>query len=138
MCIGNVNFEQEMGQPDYKSCRMTTESIRVMDDNCSFEKAFSEKNLKREFLKARDVQFVDNSAGRFLKALLLFGFLTLQGSQPALAGLDITSRLQSIPYLSDLGDISTGFASVRKISLNFYKLAILFASIVVLDILICF
>ncbi|XP_015896517.3 GDT1-like protein 1, chloroplastic isoform X2 [Ziziphus jujuba] len=96
--------------PDYKSCRKTTGSTHVMDHNGSLDKAFSE-NLKREFLKARDVLFADNSVGHFLKALLLFGFLTLQGSQPALAGPDIASGLQSIPYLSDLGDISTGFAS---------------------------
>jgi hypothetical protein len=57
------------------------------------------------------------SNGGFLKILLIFGYLTLQGSRPAVAGTDISTALQSIPYLGDLGDISTGFASVRRISL---------------------
>ncbi|XP_040367128.1 protein PAM71, chloroplastic isoform X3 [Rosa chinensis] len=47
----------------------------------------------------------------FWKAMLLFGFLTLQGSEPALALPDLASALQSVPFLGDLGDISTGFAS---------------------------
>eukprot|EP00258_Populus_trichocarpa_P036694 XP_024452713.1 protein PAM71, chloroplastic [Populus trichocarpa] len=51
------------------------------------------------------------SNGGFLKILLIFGYLTLQGSRPAVAGTDISTALQSIPYLGDLGDISTGFAS---------------------------
>lgn len=41
-----------------------------------------------------------------LKFALLFGCLTLQGSQQAVAASDLAST-----YLGDLGDISTGFAS---------------------------
>lgn len=53
----------------------------------------------------------------YLKFVLLFGLFTLEGTQQAVAGSDFTSGLQSMPFLGDLGDISTGFASVRKISL---------------------
>ncbi|GAV72933.1 UPF0016 domain-containing protein [Cephalotus follicularis] len=43
--------------------------------------------------------------------MMLFGFLTFEGSDPAVAALDIASGLQSIPYLQELGNISTSFAS---------------------------
>lgn len=55
--------------------------------------------------------------GGLLKFMLVFGFLTLQDSQQAIAGSDFASGLPLNSYLGDLGDISTGFASVRKISL---------------------
>ncbi|XP_058200093.1 GDT1-like protein 1, chloroplastic [Rhododendron vialii] len=47
----------------------------------------------------------------YLKFVLLFGLFTLEGTQQAVAGSDFTSGLQSMPFLGDLGDISTGFAS---------------------------
>lgn len=59
-----------------------------------------------------------------LKFWTLCGFLSLQGSQQALAGSDISSQLQSMASLGDLGDISTGFASVREISLQLPNLKI--------------
>lgn len=46
--------------------------------------------------------------------MLLSGFFILQDSQHALAGSDVATGLQSVPLLGDLGDISTGFASVSK------------------------
>lgn len=57
-----------------------------------------------------------NDSGLF-KFVMFFGLLTLQGSQTAVAAVDFASGLQSFPFLGDLGDISRGFASVRKISL---------------------
>ncbi|KAI8569695.1 hypothetical protein RHMOL_Rhmol02G0297400 [Rhododendron molle] len=47
----------------------------------------------------------------YLKFVLLFGLFTLEGTQQAVAGSDFASGLQSMPFLGDLGDISTGFAS---------------------------
>jgi hypothetical protein len=90
----------------------------VMDDCCASYKSLAKSNSRRECLIATDILAYDNSFGGIMKFLLMFGFLTLQGSQPAVAVSDIASGLQSIPYLGDLGDISTGFASVRKISLQ--------------------
>lgn len=52
-----------------------------------------------------------------LKFMLVFGFLMLQDSRQAVAGSDFVSGLQLNSYLGDVGDIRTGFASVRKISL---------------------
>ncbi|TKY70992.1 GDT protein 1 [Spatholobus suberectus] len=43
--------------------------------------------------------------------MLLFGFLTLQDSFPALAASDFSSGLSSFPIFGDIGDISRGFAS---------------------------
>lgn len=88
-----------------------------MDEYDATNKVLAKKNSGRESGKAIDFLFSDNSADHCLKHMLLFGFLTLQGSQPAVAASDFASGLLSSPYFADLGDISTGFASVRKISL---------------------
>ena len=52
-----------------------------------------------------------------IKMTLLIGLLTSQGSQQAIADTEIAGRMQSLDYFGDLGDINTGFASVRKASL---------------------
>ncbi|KAJ6703522.1 TRANSMEMBRANE PROTEIN HTP-1 RELATED [Salix viminalis] len=72
----------------------------------------SDKSLVKK-MSSRENHMVASapSHGGFLKFLLISGYLTLQGSRPAVAGTDISIALQSIPYLGDLGDISTGFAS---------------------------
>ncbi|XP_073315283.1 protein PAM71, chloroplastic [Primulina huaijiensis] len=46
-----------------------------------------------------------------LKFLLMCGTFTLQTTEQALAGSDISTSLQPFSFLGDLGDISTGFAS---------------------------
>ncbi|KAM5572299.1 protein PAM71, chloroplastic [Rosa sericea] len=76
---------------NYKRCRVIREPIDTMDGSVALDKA--------------------PVSTHFWKAMLLFGFLTLQGSEPALALPDLPSALQSVPFLGDLGDISTGFAS---------------------------
>ncbi|XP_050269112.1 protein PAM71, chloroplastic isoform X1 [Quercus robur] len=96
---------------DYKTCRVNTESMPVMDDCCASYKSLVKNNSRRECFIATDIPASDHSFGGIMKFLLMFGFLTLQGSQPAVAASDIASGLQSIPFLGDLGDISTGFAS---------------------------
>ncbi|XP_042503482.1 GDT1-like protein 1, chloroplastic isoform X2 [Macadamia integrifolia] len=58
-----------------------------------------------------DASDFDTLFHRWLKFTLLFGLLMLQGSQQAVAGPEFASALQPFPYLGDLGDISTGFAS---------------------------
>uniref|UniRef100_A0A6N2JY60 GDT1 family protein n=1 Tax=Salix viminalis TaxID=40686 RepID=A0A6N2JY60_SALVM len=72
----------------------------------------SDKSLvKKKSSRENHMVASASSHGGFLKFLLISGYLTLQGSRPAVAGTDISIALQSIPYLGDLGDISTGFAS---------------------------
>lgn len=85
-------------------CRVTNELIkkRTLDRKCFLTESLTSSKA---------------SFSNLLKFSTLFGFLALQGSEPAIASSDIASGLQSLPFLGDLGDISTGFASVRKISL---------------------
>jgi hypothetical protein len=108
---------QELRCLDYRTCKVNSESTPVMDDCCVLYESLEKNNSRRECHIATDIVASNDSFGGIMKFLLAFGFLTLQGSQPALAVSDIASGLQSIPYLGDLGDISTGFASVRIISL---------------------
>lgn len=49
---------------------------------------------------------------------LLIGILTFQAHQQAIAATEFTHGLQSPSFFEDLGDINTGFASVRKASLG--------------------
>lgn len=102
---------------DHKNFGEIAESIENMDEYDAKIKALAEKNIKKESEKAIDFLFADNLVGHYLNFMLLFGFLALQGTQPAVAASDFASGLLSSPYFADLGDISTGFASVRKISL---------------------
>ncbi|KAF5478158.1 hypothetical protein F2P56_004742 [Juglans regia] len=96
---------------DYKTCKMSTKSTPVMDDCCASSKSRAKDNSRGEFDIAAYIHASDHSLGDIMKFLLMLGFLTLQGSQPAVAVSDVASGLQSIPYLGDVGDISTGFAS---------------------------
>lgn len=48
---------------------------------------------------------------RALEFTFLLGLFTFQASQQAIAGTELAG-LQPMTYLGDLGDISTGFASV--------------------------
>ncbi|KAJ4950908.1 hypothetical protein NE237_027740 [Protea cynaroides] len=57
-----------------------------------------------------DASDSDTSFHNWLKFTLPFGLFMLQGEQ-AEAGPEFASALQSFPYLGDLGDLSTGFAS---------------------------
>lgn len=49
-----------------------------------------------------------------LKFAVLSGLLTFQGSQHAAAITEIAGGLQPASFIGDLGDIGTGFTSVRK------------------------
>ncbi|MCL7051105.1 hypothetical protein MKW94_005873 [Papaver nudicaule] len=69
------------------------------------------KDWMRTFLKLKGLEVSDMLSHSWLKFPMLFSFLTLQGSQHAMAASDIGTGLQSIPYFGDLGDLSTGFAS---------------------------
>ncbi|KAL5551888.1 hypothetical protein UlMin_002064 [Ulmus minor] len=100
-------FLQSSENPDGHNCRETAKYIPMKVDCGVVDEEIAEKNLD----KAMDFPFSDNSVGGFVKFMLMFGSLALQGSQPAIAASDIASKLPSIPYLEDLGDISTGFAS---------------------------
>ncbi|XP_020530637.1 GDT1-like protein 1, chloroplastic isoform X2 [Amborella trichopoda] len=61
------------------------------------------------------VDGVDNAAeisfSSWMKFAMLFGFSTLQYSPYAMATLQFASGLQSIPYIGDFSDVTTGFTS---------------------------
>ncbi|PKI56878.1 hypothetical protein CRG98_022707, partial [Punica granatum] len=91
----------------------------LREDECGVTYELPEKTLERKWFAA--IENLTSSNPSFcglLKFSTLVGFLALQGSGPAIASSDIASGLQSLPFLGDLGDISTGFTSVRKISLQ--------------------
>lgn len=92
------------------------ESLHNMDDSCVVPILSGMSNSNRQDLTARDTLLSTASFGNLGKFMFLFGLLTLEGFRPAIAG-DIANGLRSLPYFQDLGDISTGFASVREISL---------------------
>ncbi|EXC10836.1 GDT1-like protein 1 [Morus notabilis] len=96
---------------DLKNFGEIAELIENMDEYDAKIKALAEKNLKKKSEKTIDFLFADNLVGHYLNFMLLFGFLALQGTQPAVAASGFASGLLSSPYFADLGDISTGFAS---------------------------
>lgn len=59
----------------------------------------------------------DDASMTVLKFMLFSAFFALQDAFPAVAASDFATGLNSIPIFGDVGDLSTGFASVRKISL---------------------
>ncbi|KDP25356.1 hypothetical protein JCGZ_20512 [Jatropha curcas] len=92
---------------DCQNCQASRESMPGLDDICNSDKLPMKSNLLREDQMLAST----TSYGGFLKFVVLFGYLTLQGSQQAFAETDFAAGLQSLPFLGDLGDISTGFAS---------------------------
>lgn len=93
-----------------------TKLTNYVDYNDVLDESPSKKKLRRNFVDG-DVPVSNTSFRSYLKFFLLFKLLNFEGTQPALAGSDFSSGLQSISFLGDLSNISTGFASVRKISL---------------------
>ncbi|XP_021820509.1 protein PAM71, chloroplastic [Prunus avium] len=106
---GNLD-DLELHYLNYEKCRVTTDPIDIEDDCVALDKALPKKNFKKNCHMDREIM-AHNSFSHFWKAILLFGFLALQGSEPAFAISDLASGLPSIPFLGDLGDLSTGFAS---------------------------
>ncbi|CAN1778398.1 Protein PAM71, chloroplastic, partial [Linum perenne] len=78
------------------------ELIRIMD-------GIGKRNSLQDFGRVES----SKSHESLMKFVLLFGYLMFQGSDQAVAAAAElgSSGLQTIPYIGDLGDISTGFAS---------------------------
>ncbi|KAK3001814.1 hypothetical protein RJ639_021856 [Escallonia herrerae] len=92
------------------SCNATN-LVRTMDDCSTSADATSENKSRRESCMLADVPALDASFHRYLKFALLCGAFTLQGTREAVAAADFANGLESLSFLGDLGDISTGFAS---------------------------
>ncbi|KAF8380127.1 hypothetical protein HHK36_027608 [Tetracentron sinense] len=117
MLNGGITFcLQEHRFLDGKSYKPTSRSMEIQYDCSALDESPAESSPRSEIcastsLKHEDVPVSDASFHSWLKFALLFGLLTFQGSQQAVAGSEFASGLQSIPYIGDLGDLSTGFAS---------------------------
>ncbi|KAM1025078.1 hypothetical protein TB1_037559 [Malus domestica] len=94
-----------------KKCRVTTEPFHVVDDYEALDIVLAKENSKADSHMDREMHISYNPFSHFWKAIMLCGFLALQGSEPAFAVSDLASGLPSIPFLGNLGDLSTGFAS---------------------------
>ncbi|TYJ06722.1 hypothetical protein E1A91_A12G254400v1 [Gossypium mustelinum] len=98
----------------YVDCKKRGETIALghkSEDCCVSDHAPVNNNLRKENYIAANMAVSTTLFNNALKFMALFGLLTFHDSQPAVAVSDIASGLQSIPYVGDLGDISTGFAS---------------------------
>ncbi|KAK3227944.1 hypothetical protein Dsin_007806 [Dipteronia sinensis] len=103
---------EEVGCVDCKYRNAIREPTCKLDDCCVSDNSLAKIiSSRREYHTAIDFVSSNPLFGGFTKFMMFFGLLTLQGSQPAIAGTDFGSGLQSIPFFGDLGDISTGFAS---------------------------
>lgn len=82
----------------------------------------ADENQSRILLKmsepSPDFRILEVPSSGCLKFLLMCGIFTLQTTEQALAGSEISTSLQPFSFLGDLGDISTGFASVSNFSLQ--------------------
>ncbi|GMJ06232.1 PHOTOSYNTHESIS AFFECTED MUTANT71, BIVALENT CATION TRANSPORTER 1, Ca(2+)/H(+) antiporter1 [Hibiscus trionum] len=112
--LQKVTERQRALEHKYVDCKKREESIALgqksedfgVSDHVPVNNNFRIGNFTATNLAVSTTLF--NNA---LKFMVLFGLLTFEGSLPAVALPDIASGLQSIPYVGDLGDISTGFAS---------------------------
>lgn len=109
--------ERQHGQEyKYVDCKNREEAIALghkSDDWCVSDHAHVNNILRRRNHIATNLAVSNTLFNNLLKFMVIFGFLTFQGSQPAGALSDVASGLQSIPYVGDLGDISTGiFADI--------------------------
>ncbi|CAN0841114.1 Protein PAM71, chloroplastic [Linum grandiflorum] len=94
--------ESGVGDVGAKNWLGTEELVRIMDGIA-----------KRPSLKEFGAVESSISHDSLMKFMWLFGYLMFQGSDRAVAAVTElgSSGLQTIPYIGDLGDISTGFAS---------------------------
>ncbi|XP_040963406.1 GDT1-like protein 1, chloroplastic isoform X1 [Gossypium hirsutum] len=98
----------------YVDCKKRGETIALghkSEDCCVSDHAPVNNNLRKENYIAANLAVSTTLFNNALKFMALFGLLTFHDLQPAVAVSDIASGLQSIPYVGDLGDLSTGFAS---------------------------
>ncbi|XWS50033.1 hypothetical protein CRYUN_Cryun12cG0053500 [Craigia yunnanensis] len=112
--LQNVAKRQHGLEYKYADCKNREETIALghkSEDCCVSDHAPVNNYLRRGNYIATNLAVSNTLFHNVLKFMVLSGLLTFQGSQPAVALSDIASGLQSIPYVGDLGDISTGFAS---------------------------
>ncbi|XP_052208812.1 GDT1-like protein 1, chloroplastic [Diospyros lotus] len=105
-----VNIYKELRFHICNASKETKWCIDV-DEYGGLDKSPLGKTIESRNFRAGDVPVSSPSFHGHLKFALLFGLFTLEGTQQAVAGPELASGLQSMSFLGDLGDISTGFAS---------------------------
>ncbi|KAJ8436594.1 hypothetical protein Cgig2_031535 [Carnegiea gigantea] len=95
------------------NCQSQYKTAELMGDDSELGALFlSTSNLhKADECKAIEIAGLDTSVQQLLKFAFLFGSLTVQGTEQALAASDFVNKFQSTSFFGDLNDISTGFAS---------------------------
>ncbi|XP_042059953.1 GDT1-like protein 1, chloroplastic [Salvia splendens] len=98
---------KELRRTKEKRCNFTS---KICSSPAKFTFQLQHKPRKKcDSLLDHEVE--DAPSLSFTKILLSCGFFTFLTAQQALAGPDVASSLQSLPFLGDAGDLSTGFAS---------------------------
>ncbi|XP_047946202.1 GDT1-like protein 1, chloroplastic [Salvia hispanica] len=93
-----------------KELRRTKEKRKICSSPAKF--TFQRQHKPRKKCDTLlDHEVGDAPSLSFTKILLSSGLFTFLTAQQALAGPDVASSLQSLPFLGDAGDLSTGFAS---------------------------
>ncbi|XP_077251254.1 GDT1-like protein 1, chloroplastic isoform X2 [Tasmannia lanceolata] len=101
---------------DDKSSKATSRLVQIQHYSGGTDRSLAEISLMNEdhILRPFKHDAVPVSNASFhsaLKFAVLFGLLSFQGSPQAAASSDSGNAMQSIAYLGDFGDLSTGFAS---------------------------
>eukprot|EP01018_Ginkgo_biloba_P015357 Gb_24386 [translate_table: standard] len=114
---------QDGGIPVNGTCQK--ESLQLQDDNCAYQLSLSTNKITEDSPSVSMVQhvidaFVDKTFSfNIVKIAALTGIFSLQEYYQAWASTEIASSIQTVSWLGDLGDISTGCTSVRSLLLLF-------------------
>ncbi|XP_051129256.1 GDT1-like protein 1, chloroplastic isoform X3 [Andrographis paniculata] len=107
-----------MAMASKKELRITKEkchkltSLHLSNEISDSHENFTLLDKKRKNIaKALNFRALQMPLMDYLKLFVICGFFTLQSSEQAIAGSDLARNMQSLSFLGDLGDISTGFAS---------------------------
>ncbi|XP_077251256.1 GDT1-like protein 1, chloroplastic isoform X3 [Tasmannia lanceolata] len=109
-------YASELKFLDDKSSKATSRLVQIQHYSGGTDRSLAEISLMNEdhILRPFKHDAVPVSNASFhsaLKFAVLFGLLSFQGSPQAAASSDSGNAMQSIAYLGDFGDLSTGFAS---------------------------
>lgn len=107
-----MDTSQVVRTRNYKSCYIARSACCSKECSSSNRSALSKRKKENtSVLQVLDMPQINN-----LKSVVISGLFTLLFTQQASAVSEVATGLQSFPFFGDLGDLSTGFASVRKIS----------------------
>uniref|UniRef100_A0A7C9E7Z8 GDT1 family protein n=1 Tax=Opuntia streptacantha TaxID=393608 RepID=A0A7C9E7Z8_OPUST len=96
------------------NCQSQYKTAELMGDDSELGVSFlptSNLHTPDECKAASEIAGLDTSVQQLFKFAFLFGSLTLQETEQALAASDFVNQFQSTSFFGDLSDISTGFAS---------------------------